>query len=215
MRIARTMILAGLATLAIGGAALAATHDAHVITVRLPDGSIERIHYAGDVAPRIALVPVADTRIAADPIAAMFGGDSPFAQMQQLSAAMDARAAAMMQQARMQMAAAARAPGAPGVHMVTLGQLPAGMTSYSMISTTVNGYSCTRTTGYVAGAQGAKPQLISQVSGDGCAAGTPASRTIRPTLAAQPTPPAAAPPPVKLIPAAAPAQPKRATRETI
>src|SRR6478735_12258519 len=63
---------AGVAALA--GAAFAADRNAHLLKVVLPDGSVEQIHYIGDVAPQVVVVPTRQTGMPVafvDPFAAM------------------------------------------------------------------------------------------------------------------------------------------------
>ncbi len=170
MRPIRSVLLPGLAGTVLAGAvfagaAIAASDTAHVLLVRLPDGSVERIRYTGDVAPRVVLVPAAAS---ADPFAAMSGGaGSPFAMMDRISAELDRQASAMMRQAAT-LAARAPSPAVDGaaMRMVSGGAMPAGTTSYSIVSTTMNGKTCTRSSRLIAGTAGAKPRLVSQSSGE-------------------------------------------------
>lgn len=57
MRKIRTAVLAGVAAIAAAGAAMAASQDTHVMKVALPDGSVARIEYKGDVAPKVVVAP--------------------------------------------------------------------------------------------------------------------------------------------------------------
>ena len=57
MRKIRTAVFAGIAALTAAGTAVAATADTRVVNVGLPDGSVARIEYHGDVAPKVALAP--------------------------------------------------------------------------------------------------------------------------------------------------------------
>jgi len=57
MRKNRTAVLAGVAALIAVGTAVAATHNSHVMKVAMPDGSIAKIEYQGDVAPKVAVAP--------------------------------------------------------------------------------------------------------------------------------------------------------------
>src|SRR3546814_19842458 len=59
MRKIRTAVFAGIAALTAAGTAVAATADTRVVNVGLPDGSVARIEYHGDVAPKVALAPAA------------------------------------------------------------------------------------------------------------------------------------------------------------
>lgn len=59
MRTAIRIVLAAAGAVAMAGVATAAERKVHALDIALPDGTIERVHYIGDQAPRIALVPVA------------------------------------------------------------------------------------------------------------------------------------------------------------
>lgn len=209
MRITRPILFAGVAIALVGVTAVSAAEKQHVLIVHLPDGQVEQIRYTGDVAPRIVLAPAMAARDEGAPMAGFldsaFGGESPFAQMDRISAEMDRQAAAMMQQ--VSMAAARPAQGdatAPGgnVQTVVLGAAPAGA-HYSYVSTSsVNGKTCTTSVKSVSQGAGKPDQLLRKVSGD-CSAvkGGPAT----PIPAAAPAPAKA---PAASIPVSAPAAPK-------
>lgn len=133
--------------------------DTHVLVVRLPDGSLEHIRYAGDQPPQIRFDSQPDSRLF-DP----FWPSAPFADLDLISAAMDREAAAMMQQADSMMQAS---PG--NLTDVGLKRLPAGMQGYSMVSNMSGNGVCTRSVRYFSGADG-KPQIESSTSGN-CSAG--------------------------------------------
>src|SRR5690348_14154562 len=98
MRLTRKIILAGSAALLALGTAAAAADKLHTMNVALPDGSVAHIQYVGDVAPHVVVRPVE-----AVPVAFV----DPFAEMDQVFAAMEAQHQAIMQQvAQMQQAAA-------------------------------------------------------------------------------------------------------------
>lgn len=94
----RTALLTGTAALLLAGyAGLAAaqTQDSgltpatHVLTLRLPDGRLEQVRYAGEVPPTVVLEP--------DPVPASLEPGFPFAMLRQMTAAMDREAAALIQ----------------------------------------------------------------------------------------------------------------------
>jgi hypothetical protein len=178
-------LLGGVAAIACVTAAVAAEKP-HVMTVRLPDGSVEHVRYTGDAPPRILIAAPA-----AQPVAPMAAFD-PFADMDRMSAMMDAQADAMMAHAsEMQRVAMTQAASAPAGEGATVVNLPQGAGSYSYVSTTtVNGKTCTVSMTSQPGKQGAQPQMLRKVSGDGC---TAAQQQGGPHLAVQPatpTPPA-------------------------
>jgi len=149
--------------------------DTHVLVVRLPDGSLERIRYAGDRPPQIRFDSQPDSGFF-DP----FWPSAPFADLDRISAAMDHEAAALMQQADSMMQAS---PGNPTD--VDLNRLPAGTQGYSMVSTMSGNGVCTRSIRYFSSADG-KPQVESSTSGNcspGKAVGAPLpAKAPRPAL---------------------------------
>jgi len=87
MRLSRTVLAAGAAVLALtglAGVASAETANTHVMTVRLPDGTIEQIRYSGNVPPQVVVAP--------DAVAF----DSPFTMLDRMTALMDRQAEAMI-----------------------------------------------------------------------------------------------------------------------
>lgn len=196
MRIVRTAIIAGLAAAALAGAAVAAHDEGKMMLVALPDGTVQHIRYAGDDASRVALVPVHSP---ATLIEAAFGSASPFAEMERISAAMDAQAAAMMRQAA---ALHAQAPAADGrgVVLANAAGQPVGVMHYSYVSSTVSADGCTRTVRISSNGSEQQPRVIRTSAGDCSTAQTAPSPAIAPA-------PAAARPvtPVKAEPTARPA----------
>jgi hypothetical protein len=179
MNLVQKALVGGCAVLAIAGAAWAGGGRDHVLDVALPDGGVVHINYAGNVAPRVELVPPAD---ASDAAAPDLGDMEPlfftgFDNADRAFAAMDRQKAAMSQ--AMQRVAA---PGG-GISRAALTSLPPGTVSYSVVMTSDGTHSCTRSTSMTAGSGGAKPQLISKTSGD-CA--PEAKQSDRPVMASTP-----------------------------
>jgi hypothetical protein len=127
----------------------AIAHDAamHVVNLVLPDGQIEQVSYHGDVPPRFVAVPVGFAA-------------SPFADFERMSAMMDRQMDAMMQQA----AALSRLTPA----MLTGMQVGAPGTTF--VATFSSDGTCTRSTQITYAPGMARPQQVSNVSGD-CVAG--------------------------------------------
>ena len=162
----------GLGTLGLGLAstALAAANNLHTIKVALPDGSVALVQYHGDVAPTVVAV-------------------DPFAEMAARMAQMETNSRAMIAQAQAQAAAMQRKADAhPGqsVSVVSDGRAPAGVSSWTRVTTTSNGKgSCTQTTSWRADGAG-RPQMTQASSGD-CEAvkrdapAVPASAAVPPT----------------------------------
>ena len=114
-------LMAGALALA-GTAAFAASSDVHHMTVRLADGSVAKIEYTGDVAPKVSL---ARPMSLAD-FAPQFGF-APFAGFQQIDAMMDAQMRAMQQQINAMMALPPGfGVGANAPIEAAFGKLPAG-----------------------------------------------------------------------------------------
>lgn len=87
MRTMRLALLSGAAALIFGGCAgmaEAGTLPTRVLTIRLPDGRIERVRYTGDVPPTVIVDP--------EPMAMPFGPAFRFGTLDQISAAMDREA---------------------------------------------------------------------------------------------------------------------------
>lgn len=156
MRIVPTALLAGVASIALAGIAVA-----HTLTVRLPDGTTEQIEYSGNVAPQVSFVPAAS--VAAPDWAV--GPDAPFALMQQISAEMDRETAAMMRQ--MQAMAAQPLLTAAGQPIaISATNLPRGAESYSFVSTvSPNGF-CSQSMQITSNGPGRKPQVVTHRSGN-------------------------------------------------
>jgi hypothetical protein len=102
MRKSKALLVVGLsaaALLGLAGFAAAQSHArTHVLTVRLPDGSLEQIRYTGDVAPRVVVSAQAAPVVMANPVAAPFDWNAPFALLDQISAQMDRQSQAMMRE---------------------------------------------------------------------------------------------------------------------
>lgn len=181
MRMPSRTYLFGAAALALLGAGVAeaATARLHTMNVDAPDGSQIQVRYFGDTAPQVEVVPVeaaAEAGDAGDASDASDGGvmADPFMAMARISAAMDARMNAMMQQAALvqrhaaqmqqQAVAGGHAQGAPGV--ILAGDMPAGShVTYYSSSTDARG--CTRSVSYSSDGSGAAPKMT-QAASDGC-----------------------------------------------
>jgi hypothetical protein len=165
LRIAFLISAAAVAAASLIGPAAAKTvarksDDKHVIVFRLPDGSIERIRYAGNRAPQVRIVGLpASTPGFVDP----FWPASPFSNLDSISAAMDRETEVMLQQVDSMMQAS---PGGP---IADPNGLPSGVQGYSVVSTLSGSGVCTRSVRYIGTGDG-KPRIESSVSGN-CAPG--------------------------------------------
>ncbi|WP_395330210.1 hypothetical protein WBP06_17255 [Novosphingobium sp. BL-8H] len=182
MRMPSKKYLLGAAALALLGAGVAeaATAKLHTMNVNAPDGSVVQVQYSGDVAPKVEVVPVDQAQAASMPVMA-----NPFAEMDRISAIMDARMNAMMQQAAMMQAHAAQMQqqavargdaqqATPG--LVMTGDMPKGaQVTYYSSSTDANG--CTRSVSYSSDGSGAAPKMT-QAASDSCEAASPSTKAI-------------------------------------
>lgn len=199
MRIVRTAIFAGIASAALAGAAMAAHDPGKTMLVAFPDGSVEHIRYEGDVAPRLVLVAAPSPASFFD---VAFGPSSPFAQLERISAEMEAQAGLMMRQAAM---AQARAVPDGEALVLTKGQQPTGVMRYSYVSSVTSADGCTRTVRINSSGGDRNPEVIRTSAGDCSTAPTapapaiaPKPRSVRPvTPVSLPAPlPAFTPSPV-------------------
>jgi len=170
MRKLRTAVLAGVAALCVAGTAVAANNDTHVMTVDLPDGSIARIEYQGDVAPEVRIDPTwgfAPVRFADSLDAA------PFASFDRILADMDRQAAAMMRQVQALRLQPQGFDAKPD--LAAFGGMPAGTVRYSFVSTRDGKRVCSLSWQVTSQGIGRQPKLVSAGSGD-CDAASPAKR---------------------------------------
>lgn len=156
----RTAVLAGAAAIAVAGTALAASNHDRVMIVDLPDGTLARIEYKGDVAPRVTIEPM--TRLVpvqlADPAMT-----APFALFDRIAADMDLQMDAMFRQARiLESASAADAP----LDRAALGALPTGTISYRFVSSSTGKGVCSRSVQVTSLGADHQPKVVSSSSGD-------------------------------------------------
>jgi len=153
MRKAYAIVLAGLGAVTLTGAAVAASRDTHTMNVPLPDGSIARIEYVGNVTPKVTVNPAPLS--VAFPSFGMF--DRNFADMQrQIDATMR----------EMNNVAAHPLTGASGMNGAAYGNVPAGTQSVTVVSTSNGGKTCTRTTEVTSQGAGKPPKVVTNASGD-------------------------------------------------
>jgi hypothetical protein len=154
----------GVAAAALAGAAVAAGPKTHVMKVPLPDGSVARVEYVGDIAPKVSVAPrpmaTADMPWAA-PFPSFAGFDRMIEQIQRQSQE-------MMRQAQQM----ARQPAGAAPYIASYGNLPAGGTSTTVVSVSNGGATCTRTTEVVSQGPGKPPKVTSNVTGE-CVANVP------------------------------------------
>jgi len=149
------------AAAALAGAAVAAAPKTHVMNVALPDGSVARVEYVGDVAPKVTVAP---RRMGDMTGMAGWGGPFPsFAGFDQMIEQMQRQSQEMMRQAQQM----ARQPAAGGAapYVAAYGNLPAGQTSTTVVTISNNGKTCTRSTEVVSQGPGKPPKVTSNASG--------------------------------------------------
>jgi hypothetical protein len=145
------------AAAALAGTAIAAAPKNHVMTVPLPDGSIAKVEYVGDVAPKVTIAP----RPMADAAAPWAMSFPSFAGFDRMIEQMNRETEAMIRQAQQ----AAHQPGGAAPYIASYGNLPAGGTSTTVVSVSNGGGTCTRTTEVVSQGQGKPPKVTSSVTG--------------------------------------------------
>ena len=155
----RTAVLAGTAALVAAGTALAAANDSRVMTVGLPDGSLARIEYRGDVAPKVTIEPVLQFIPVAFTNPAVH---SPFVLVDRIAADMDRQMDALLRQARMLETAVRKGEV---VDRTAFGNLPEGTVSYRFFSTSTGKGTCSRSI-QVTSLGANQPKVVSSSSGD-------------------------------------------------
>jgi len=215
MRKNRTAVLAGVAALIAVGTAVAATHNSHVMKIAMPDGSIAKIEYQGDVAPKVAVAPqpfgLAEMSLPVavfDPfVLASLGSDqtswAPFAELDRMTAQIDRDMRAVIDQASAMQAQMAAPTGK--LDMAAFGKMPAGTVHYSFVSTSTGKGSCGQSVQITSYGGNAEPKVVRTSSGD-----------CRDMLSLTPaTAPVTGQEPTKLQPVKAEAKPKITPAATI
>jgi hypothetical protein len=146
---------------ALGGAAIAAKPQTHVMNVPLPDGSTVRVEYVGDVAPKVTVAPAPRT-------GDFWMGRLPsFGHFDRLFEQMNRQMRQIEQMAR-------QPAGSPGMNIASYGNMPAGANSVSVVTVSNGGSTCTRTTEVTSQGPGKPPRVVSNVSGNCGPAAPPA-----------------------------------------
>ena len=159
MRKLPALVFAGVAAAALAGTAIAASPKTHVMNVPLPDGSVARVEYVGDVAPKVTVAPrtmaaMGDWGPQMMPFPSFAGFDRMIEQMQRQSQEMMRRAQEM-----------SRHPGVAAPYIASYGNMPAGQSSTTVVTVSNNGRTCTRSTEVVSQGPGKPPKVTSNASG--------------------------------------------------
>jgi len=168
MRTIAALALGGIAAMAVAGTGIAAGSKTHVMNVALPDGSVARVEYVGDVAPKVTVEPrqLAGTERTWTPTAM-----PSFAGFDQMMARMNQQ---IQQMARQPMAS-------PGMNVAAYGNMPSGANSTSVVSYSNGRSVCTRTTEVVSQGAGKPPKVTLNVSGN-CGDAPQAPQAAQPSL---------------------------------
>lgn len=158
MRTLSKLGLAAMGIAALAGTAVAADHNTHVVKVALPDGSVARVEYVGDVAPRVIVAPPMRLGFVMPAGVPLAGFDDMFAEMDREMAATMSHIDALARQPM--------ATGAHGANLPAYGSAPAGMSSYSVVTVNENGHQCSRSTQVIGQGAGKPAKVVSKVSGD-------------------------------------------------
>lgn len=156
------LLCAGAAAAVLAGTA-ALADNIHHMTVRMPDGGQAHIDYVGDKAPAVRFL-TPDMVRARLPVQVW----SPFGDMERISAAMDAMSADLDRRMTMALRQARELTAAPmpGLNSAGLKALPPGTRSWS-VTTISNGKDvCTRSVRVTSTGKDARPQVVSNTSGD-------------------------------------------------
>jgi hypothetical protein len=162
----KTALLAGAAALALtsfAGLAEARSPDFQVMTIELPGRGIGEIRYAGDVAPRIVLAPVAVPVAAWAPAAPLFWAGSPFSVLNQISLEMDRQIASLLHAQAATLRQVARPDGLGGIGT---GTIPPGSVGFTSVTTSTGSGVCTQTVRITRAPGEARPNVVSYRSGD-------------------------------------------------
>jgi hypothetical protein len=177
----RTAALIGAVVLAAAGLAGANAGErarTHILTVRLPDGSIEQVRYAGEQRPQIHFTQ--------EPVSPGFERvemNSPFAALDRLSAEMDRQAQALLNETANLRDSAFGLPGA--FTLADSGGLPLGARSFSVVSTLSGDHMCSHSVEVFASPDGGQPRVVTRTSGD-CGPGHLGSPSLGPRRPAEP-----------------------------
>ena len=184
MRLISKLLLGALGAATFAGAAAAAGQQVHILNLRLPDGSIARVRYLGDVPPKVVVLPRARMAV---PVAFMAPRMAfPMPDFDRIAAAMDRRMALMERQA----AALEASSRAGGVRTISLQPLPPGSMQYRFVSTSDGKRTCSRSVSITSTGPNQPPKVVSQSSGS-CPASASAAQPRAQSAPARPVAPAA------------------------
>lgn len=157
MRKLPVIALAGSAVIIISGTPAAATSHSHMMNFPLPDGSVARVEYVGNVAPRITIEPaVSQDDQAWVSLPSIAGFEGMIARMNQQTEAMIRQAQKMADQPL---------PKTATPYVASLRNAPQGASSMTILSYSNGSGTCTRTTQAVSEGPGKPVKVTSNISG--------------------------------------------------
>lgn len=180
MRLIHASLLLGAAVLGLGALALPAAGKnpaIHEMTIQLPGGGTETIHYTGSAAPKVTFVQSPFDVTWAAPVA--FGFEPSFGALDRIAADMDRQMDAFWRQAQ----TIARLSPDSSLTEASLPQLTPGGSAYSFVSESFGNNVCTRMTEITSSPDGGKPKVVSRTSGKCDASPTGASAAPNPSNA--------------------------------
>ena len=153
-----------IAALASSAAWAASGPVQHRLTVWIPGGGTEQITYAGDVAPKVTIMPSDFANSAFMPATfwSPLGVDAVWMPADQIAAVVDNDMAAMIRRIDTMIAA----PAFNGVTEADLSAMPAGSQSYSVVSTMTGNNVCTRSVEITSARNGGAPKVVRHSSGN-------------------------------------------------
>lgn len=143
----------------LAGPVVARDIHLHEMTMRLPDGGVAHIRYAGNTPPQVSFD---DFSARPAGLSDVFFAD-PFVEMERISADMDRQATQMM---RLADTGAFAGLGSPSATEARLGSLPAGTAGYSVYSVSIGGKTCTERMAF--GFDGHGKPIVQQASSGNC-----------------------------------------------
>jgi len=164
MRIIPTLLVATVGSLGFAGAVAAKSLPTHTMTLQLPDGVVEQIHYRGDVPPLVSILPDAGTLMSFTPGLWAVDPAASFAQLDQVASQIERDALTTLREA-----SSIEVPTIPGpaqlIRMASR-QLPPGTKSFSFVETVSPSGVCTHSMEITHAGPDAKPQVVTHSSGD-------------------------------------------------
>jgi hypothetical protein len=161
------------AAILLGSAGLASALPVkHDMTLRLPNGGLERIAYSGNVAPKITIVPEEEMFfVPAGVWWSVPSLDSVSSDLQGIDAAMNQHLVATLQEMNRLTATS------PKNINESVQPMPAGSEDFAIVTTTNGHQGCTREMQIIGLGLGKTPKIVSHSSGDCAGVAAPSGST--------------------------------------